>query len=105
MPAIRGCPHADPTRLHEVRRDLRSRTATASPVKCGGLLFARYDLERAARDMRPGHLALRAPTLWRYREVLPIDDPADRLTMGEGFTPLVPVSAARRRNWAYRVSC
>jgi threonine synthase len=57
---------------------------------CGGPLFACYDLETAARDMRPGHLALREPTLWRYREVLPVEDPADRLSLAEGFTPLLP---------------
>jgi threonine synthase len=57
---------------------------------CGAPLFARYDLERAAKDMRPGHLALREPTLWRYKEVLPVEDPDDRITLGEGFTPLLP---------------
>jgi len=56
---------------------------------CGGPLFARYDLERAAKNMRPGHLALRAPTLWRYDDVLPVDDPDHRLSLGEGFTPLL----------------
>jgi threonine synthase len=57
--------------------------------ECGGPLFARYDLEAAAKDMRPGHLALREPTLWRYREVLPVEDPDDRISIGEGFTPLL----------------
>jgi threonine synthase len=56
---------------------------------CGGPLFARYDLERAAKDMRPGHLALREPSLWRYADVLPVEDPAHRVTLGEGFTPLL----------------
>jgi threonine synthase len=58
---------------------------------CGGPLFARYDLEHAQRELRPGHLALREPTLWRYREVLPLDDRDERVTLGEGFTPLLPV--------------
>jgi threonine synthase len=57
---------------------------------CSAPLFARYDLERAGREMRPGHLALRAPSMWRYREVLPIADPVHRLSLGEGFTPLLP---------------
>jgi threonine synthase len=56
---------------------------------CGGPLLARYDLERAAREMRPGHLALREPNLWRYRDVLPLEDPEDRVSLGEGFTPLL----------------
>ncbi len=58
---------------------------------CGGPLFARYDLELAQHELRPGHLALREPTLWRYREVLPLADTDERITLGEGFTPLLPV--------------
>ena len=56
---------------------------------CGAPLYARYDLERAAHEMRPGHLALREPTMWRYHEVLPADGPDDRVSLGEGFTPLL----------------
>jgi threonine synthase len=55
----------------------------------GAPLFARYDLERAAKNMRPGHLALREPTLWRYDDVLPVENPDHRVSLGEGFTPLV----------------
>jgi threonine synthase len=58
--------------------------------ECGAPLSARYDLTRAARDMRPGHLALREPTMWRYSEVLPLPDAEDRVSLGEGFTPLLP---------------
>ena len=28
--------------------------------------------------------------MWRYREVLPVEHPADQLSLGEGFTPLLP---------------
>jgi threonine synthase len=58
--------------------------------ECGAPLFPRYDLARAALDMRPGHLALREPTMWRYREVLPLADSDERVSLGEGFTPLLP---------------
>jgi threonine synthase len=34
-------------------------------------------------------LARREPTLWRYYELLPVRDPRYRLTLGEGWTPLV----------------
>ncbi len=61
--------------------------------ECGGPLFARYDLERAAKNMRPGHLALREPTLWRYDDVLPVESPDHRISLGEGYTPLL---SARR---------
>jgi threonine synthase len=56
---------------------------------CGKPLMVAYDLERAALTMRKEQLAGREPTLWRYREVLPVEDERNRLTLGEGFTPLV----------------
>jgi threonine synthase len=58
--------------------------------ECGGPLFARYDLEKAAKNMRPGHLALREPRMWRYDDVLPVENPDHRISLGEGFTPLLP---------------
>jgi threonine synthase len=85
--------HLDCTRCarrHEIGRLLNL-------CECGGPLFARYDLAHAAREMRPGHLALRAPTLWRYHEVLPVDDPEDRLSLGEGFTPLLQAARLGQR--------
>jgi threonine synthase len=57
--------------------------------ECGGPLFARYDLDKAAKNMRPGHLALRESTLWRYDDVLPVENPDFRVSLGEGFTPLL----------------
>ena len=63
---------------------------------CGAPLFARYDLARAALEMRPGHLALREPTMWRYREVLPLAEGDERVSLGEGFTPLLPPRASAR---------
>lgn len=73
------------------------RTRTPGQVlnlcECGAPLFARYDLERAAKNMRPGHLALREPSMWRYDDVLPVENPEHRISLGEGFTPLL---AARR---------
>jgi threonine synthase len=57
--------------------------------ECGAPLYSRYDLAAAAREMRPGHLALREPTMWRYREVLPLGEETERVSLGEGFTPLL----------------
>jgi threonine synthase len=56
---------------------------------CGKPLMVAYDLERAATTLRKDTLAGREPTLWRYREVLPVTDERNRLTLGEGFTPLI----------------
>ena len=41
---------------------------------------------------RPADLAMRPATLWRYREALGVAGPA--VTLGEGWTPLVPASIA-----------
>ncbi|MCY1002090.1 threonine synthase [Myxococcus sp. MISCRS1] len=64
---------------------------------CDAPLFARYDLERAAKTLRREALATRDRSMWRYHEVLPVADPAQRLSLGEGWTPLLatPRLAAR----------
>jgi len=85
--------HLDCTKCD--RRHERGRVLNL--CSCGAPLFARYDLEWAKREMRPGHLALREPTLWRYREVLPLDDSGERVTLGEGFTPLLPAPRLGQR--------
>jgi threonine synthase len=54
--------------------------------QCRGLLELIYDLDRLRRD-GPG--LLRGTGLWRYAAVLPIADPAHRVTLGEGGTPLL----------------
>jgi threonine synthase len=54
--------------------------------KCQGLLELRYDL---AGLRGRGHGALTGHGLWRYAPVLPIADPAHRVTLGEGATPLL----------------
>jgi threonine synthase len=54
---------------------------------CGAPLLARYDLERARAWSRDS-LAGREPTMWRYRELLPLFDGETPITLGEGFTPL-----------------
>jgi threonine synthase len=54
---------------------------------CGAPLLARYDLARA-RGWRRESLRDRVPTMWRYREVLPLFHGEHPVTLGEGFTPL-----------------
>ena len=51
---------------------------------CGGLLEVSYDLE-AMRRLGPS--LLRGRGVWRYAALLPVDDPARRITLGEGGTP------------------
>jgi threonine synthase len=57
--------------------------------ECGKPLMVAYDLERAARTLTRESLAGRVASLWRYREVLPLDDERNLLSLGEGMTPLL----------------
>lgn len=57
---------------------------------CGSPLFARYDLDSARGTLDPGVIAKRESDIWRYREVLPVRGESDIVTLGEGWTPLVP---------------
>ncbi len=56
---------------------------------CGSPLLASYDLESARARFRPSDLRGRQPTIWRYREMLPVQEAAHIVTLGEGFTPLI----------------
>ena len=55
---------------------------------CGAPLLARYDLD-AARSWRRESLASREPTMWRYRELMPLFEGESPITLGEGWTPLI----------------
>ena len=56
---------------------------------CGSPLLVRYDLKAASTALTKSALRNRAPTLWRYRELLPLQDDANLVSLGEGFTPLI----------------
>jgi threonine synthase len=58
----------------------------------GAPLLARYDLDAVRSAVTPGDIASRPPDLWRYHEVLPVRDAQHVTTLGEGMTPLLPLS-------------
>jgi len=55
--------------------------------KDGGSLYVRYDLDALKGKFTRELLRGRPANMWRYREVLPGDQP---ITLGEGFTPMLP---------------
>lgn len=76
-------------------RDCHKTYSLQSPMwkcTCGGLLDIEFtpafDLEK---------IRSRPPSLWRYREALPLNQDENRVTLGEGFTPLTPVSFNGRK--------
>ncbi len=76
--ALCGLAH-DASKLHNLCKD------------CGKPLLVRYDLAEAAETLSIRSLASRESTLWRYREVLPVADPGNIISLGEGWTPLFRV--------------
>ena len=57
-------------------------------VECGKPLLVRYDLESAAQTLTKDSLKTRESSLWRYREVLPVENSDNTVSFGEGWTPL-----------------
>jgi len=57
-------------------------------VECGKPLLVRYDLEKAAQTLTKESLKTRESSLWRYREVLPVERIENTVSLGEGWTPL-----------------
>jgi threonine synthase len=58
-------------------------------TECGKPLLVRYDLNAAGRTLTKDSLWGRESSLWRYREVLPVADSANVVSLGEGWTPLL----------------
>lgn len=63
---------------------------------CGSPLLVRYDLQKAAATLAKTDLQGRVQSLWRYRELLPLQDDANLVTLGEGLTPLLEAKTLAR---------
>ncbi len=55
----------------------------------GKPLFARYDLEAIRDGFGMDVVANRRSDLWRYADVLPVRDPKFRVSLGEGWIPMI----------------
>lgn len=69
-----------------------------SHLSAGGYpLLARYDLEKARNGWSRDWIASGPSNMWRYAPVLPVRDPRNIVTLGEGMTPLVRSSRLAER--------
>lgn len=57
----------------------------------GRPLLVRYDLDAAGRALSKAGLAQRPRDLWRWRELLPVRNTANIISLGEIDTPIVPL--------------
>ena len=67
------------------------RPLAACPHCQHDVLILRFDYAALADEL-PARLRERAFNMWRYRELLPVRNPDNIVTMGEGGTPLVRAS-------------
>ncbi len=58
-------------------------------TECGKPLLVRYDLEKAKATLTKDSLPSRRSDLWRYSEVLPVENSENIVSFGEGWTPLL----------------
>ena len=55
---------------------------------CGKVLYPQYDTNSARSSFTKDVLKGRSPNMWRYFEMMPIRDPSNIVSLGEGFTPI-----------------
>lgn len=63
----------------------------------GAPLFARYDLDAVRKQMKKEDLAGRIPTMWRYEEVMPVEDKQCCVSLGEGYTPMLQATSLGKK--------
>jgi threonine synthase len=59
----------------------------------GRPIWVRYQLDSIRKSVSTGDFSKRPPSLWRYRELLPLPSEVEPVTLGEGLTPLLPCPA------------
>src|SRR5207253_3447762 len=59
--------------------------------QCGQMLAVRYDLAGVKASVTKDALRSRPPGMYRFRELTPLDDGEEPITLGEGGTPLIPL--------------
>ncbi len=55
----------------------------------GAPLLVHYDLERARAELTKEAIAAGPGSMWRYGPLLPVVDPSNIVSLGEGYTPLL----------------
>jgi threonine synthase len=73
--------HFDPNRLQTFCPD------------CNSPLLARYDLQKAGLTLNLQCASQRPTGIWRWAEIMPVREEKNRLTLGEGDSPLLPAAS------------
>jgi threonine synthase len=78
------------THLESALDGTRLAADAVQTVHQGRPLWVRYDLAAVRAALTPADLVRRPPSLWRYRELLPLPFDEEPVSLGEGMTPLLP---------------
>jgi len=65
--------------------------------------LARYDLTSARERLDRGIISHRQPGMWRWHELLPVEDLNCVTSLGEGDTPLLPLQKIGKKHGASRI--
>lgn len=66
---------------------------------CGKVLYPRYDLEKAKESITKDSIQQRKIyNIWRIHEIMPVKDEKFRITLGEGWTPLIKADNFGKKN-------
>ncbi len=71
--------------------------------KSGKPLLVRYDLERARRTLTLKNLASRPRDMWKWRELLPLPEGVEPVSLGEPETPILSLTGTAARAGASRL--
>jgi threonine synthase len=77
------------THLESALDGTRLEPGKVHTVHQGRPVWVRYDLGAVRCNVTPATIAGRTPSLWRYRELLPLPIDVEPVTLGEGMTPLL----------------
>ena len=78
------------THLESALDGTRFAAGQVHTVHQGRPLWVRYDIDAVRRaGVSPEKLVARPPSLWRYRELLPLPLEAEPVSLGEGMSPLL----------------
>ncbi|MEM2890063.1 MAG: threonine synthase [Candidatus Hadarchaeum sp.] len=67
--------------------DINSRFYTCP--SCGGLLEVEFDLAALKKRLKRDNLSLKPPSVWKYRDFIPVIDDSKIISLNEGGTPLI----------------
>lgn len=67
------------------------RTVQSYCASCRAPLIANYDLKAARANLDRDAFCRRPSGMWRWHELLPVHEHCNRVTLGEGDAPLLPI--------------